>query len=200
MKRFNLILIEAGLIACLATACVNVNKAKQNLVTFDFGLFSPDDNQQSITSKIFWEKPSAIEALEHHKIRYRLNYLNPSRVYFYTESRWATTPSDLLSSRASQLIKFTRITGNCTLKLKIEAFDHVFHTSQNSDGVVQLNALILDKRSHRPVARELFTKSFASASSDAKGGVAALKLASDTALREVVDWSNSVFKMNEVCQ
>lgn len=185
--------ILAGvLIANSLLGCVSVNKPKQSLVIYDFGLSVSEEGHSSIISTILLEKPTAADALNHNKIRYRLNYQNPSRVFFYSESRWTTTPPELLSSKISQMVNFTKMPTNCSLKLKIEAFDHVFNTKENSVGVVQLSALVIDRSTQKAIASQLITEEVPSVSPDAQGGAAALQQATETALHKAIEWGSKV--------
>ena len=81
MRPVILLLISSLTISTLV-ACVGISKTKQNVAVYDFGLSIPSENIQQITSKIILEEPASIASLNHHKIRYRLNYQNPSRVFF----------------------------------------------------------------------------------------------------------------------
>jgi cholesterol transport system auxiliary component len=195
-KRF---LIVSVFLVFAMTACVSVNKTKQNLEVYDFGLFVPNESNQQITSKILLEKLVVADALNINKIRYRLNYQNPSRVFYYTESRWATTPSELLWSKASQIINYTKIPINCSLKLRVEAFDHVFQTTADSDGVVQLRAFVIEKNSQKIIRSQLITEKVTSVSPNAQGGTAALQLASEAVLKKAVEWGNMTLDESELC-
>lgn len=198
--RQNLVILTASLIALTLTSCVSVNASKQNFVLFDFGLSASDEIHQPVMSKIMLKEPIVAEALNHHKIRYRLNYNNPSRVYFYAKSRWAAAPQELLMSKASQIISYeTALPSKCSLQLKIEAFDHVFSTVEISYGVIQLNAHVRDKRTYQIIASHLFSESVISSTADAQGGTAALEQASEIALRKIIMWSNKVLDNNEQC-
>jgi cholesterol transport system auxiliary component len=195
-KRF---LIVSVFLVFAMTACVSVNKTKQNLEVYDFGLFVPNESNQQITSKILLEKLVVADALNINKIRYRLNYQNPSRVFYYTESRWATTPSELLWSKASQIINYTKTPINCSLKLRIEAFDHVFQTTADSEGVVQLRAFVVEKNSQKIIRSQLITEKVTSVSPNAQGGTAALQLASEAVLKKAVEWGNMTLDESELC-
>jgi cholesterol transport system auxiliary component len=195
-----LLLLASSLIASSLTACVSVNKHKQNWVVYDFGLSISNKSYQAITSKILLEKPIAADALNHNKIRYRLNYQNPSRVFFYSESRWATTPSELLFSKVSQMVNFERMPTNCSLKLKIEAFDHVFQTTADSDGIAQLSVSIIEKSFQKVVASQLITEKVTASSPDAQGGAAAIQHASEKALKKAIEWGNIVVDNSELCR
>ena len=195
-----LLLVTSSVIASSLVACVGISKSKQNIAVYDFGLSISNESNQQISSKLLLETPVVAESLSHNKIRYRLNYQNPSRVFFYTESRWAGTPSELISSKLSKMVNLTKTPINCSLKLKIETFDQVFHTQATSDGVIQLSALIVDKKSKNIISSQLITESVASLSPNAQGGTAALQQASDNALIKVMTWGNMIAANSKLCQ
>ena len=89
---------------------------------------------------------------------------------------------------------------NCSLELKIEAFDHVFQTTTVSEGIVQLSALLVEKKSRKVISSQLITESAASASPNAQGGTAALHQASENALKKVIQWGNMVADNSALCQ
>lgn len=193
-------LFAVGLTLSSLVACVSINKTKQNIAVYDFGLSLPSEGNQQISSNLRLEEPIAVASLNHHKIRYRLNYQNPARVFFYAESRWAATPSELLSNKLSQMINIVKTSKTCILKIQIETFDHVFQTAASSDGIVQLNAVAIEKKSQMIIASQLMTESVASSSPDAKGGTIALQQASENALKKVISWGNTVANHSELCQ
>ena len=197
--RHIILLITFIFFISVLDACVGINKTKQNIAVYDFGLSIPSESNQQINSKNQLEVPIAVESLNHNKIRYRLNYQNPSRVFFYTESRWAGTPVELLSNTLSKMVSPTKFPINCSLQLKIEAFDQVFHTADSSDGVVQLSAFLIEKKSNRIISSQLITESVISHFPNAQGGTAALQLASENALRKAINWGNRTADKNEYC-
>jgi cholesterol transport system auxiliary component len=199
MRRFNLI-TTISIFICSITACVGLDKTKQNLAVYDFGLPIQNEINQKITSKIQLETPIAVESLNHNKILYRLNYQNPLRIFFYTESRWAVTPAELLTSNISKMVNLIKTSSNCSLQLKVEAFDQVFQTITSSEGVVQLSASIIEKKSKRIITSQLITERVTSLSPNAPGGTAALRLASENALKIAIEWGNTIADKNEYCQ
>lgn len=195
-----ILLLAGSLIVSTLAACVGINKTKQNIAVYDFGLSISSESSQQITSKIQWEEPVTAESLNHNKIRYRLNYQNPARVYFYAESRWAATPPELFSSKLSQMVNVTQTPMNCSLKLKIEAFDQVFTTKSDSKGVVQLSALLVEKKSKKIFSSQLISESVTSLTPNAQGGTAALRQASEIALKKAINWGNVTAESNTLCQ
>jgi len=195
-----ILLLTGSLIVSTLAACVGINKTKQNIAVYDFGLSVSSESNQQITSKILLEEPVAAESLNHNKIRYRLSYKNPSRIYFYAESRWAATPPELFSSKLSQMVNVVKTPVNCSLKLKIEAFDHVFTTESDSEGVVQLSVLLVEKKSKKIISSQLISESVTSSSPNAQGGTAALRQASEIALKKAINWGNVTAESNTLCQ
>ncbi|MDP2231073.1 hypothetical protein [Methylotenera sp.] len=195
-----ILLLTVSLIASTLVACVGINKTSQNIAIYDFGLSVPSESNQTNTLKVLLEEPAAVESLNHNKIRYRLNYQNPSRVFFYTESRWAGLPTELFSSKLSKIVNLTKTPMNCSLKLKIEAFDQVFQTVATSEGIVQLSALVVEKKSKKIISSQLITESVTSPSPNAQGGTAALQQASENALKKVITWGNMIADNSELCR
>jgi len=195
-----ILLLTGSLIVSTLTACVGINKTKQNIAVYDFGLSVSSESNQQITSKILLEEPIAAESLNHNKIRYRLSYQNPARVYFYADSRWAATPPELFSSKLSQMVNVTKTPMSCSLKLKIEAFDQVFTTESDSEGVVQLSALLVEKKSKKIISSQLISESVTSLTPNAQGGTAALRQASEIALKKAINWGNVTAESNTLCQ
>ena len=198
MHHFILLLSSCLIISGL-TGCVGVNKSRQNIAYYDFGLPSSNKPIQLITSKIYIQDTLATESLNHNKIRYRLNYQNPTRVFFYSESRWISSPSVLLSGKLRTMADVAKNPLNCSLKLRIEAFDHVFQTASASEGVVQLSAFLVEQKSRAIVASQLITEGAVASAPTAQGGVGALRQASEAALIKAVEWGNRVADNSARC-
>lgn len=195
-----ILLLTGSLIASTLASCVGITKTSQNMAVYDFGLSVSNESNQQLTLKVLLEEPVAATSLNHNRIRYRLNYLNPSRVFFYTESRWVSAPTEMFSSKLSKMVNITKTPINCSLKLKVETFDHVFQTRATSEGIVQLNALVVERKSQKIISSQLITESVASLSPNAQGGTAALQQASEKALKNAINWGNMVAENSEPCQ
>lgn len=194
--RFFILLSISGIIA----ACAGINKTTQNMATYDFGLSTSSESNQLVTSKIPLDEITAAEGINHNRIRYRLNYVNPSRVFFYSESRWVSTPAELLTGKLSALTSVAVQPANCSLRLKIEAFDHVFESANISHGIVQLHIALIEKKSKRIISNQLISESAAAASPNAQGGTAALQTASRNALVKAINWGNSKMAQSGICE
>ena len=203
--RPTILLLSVSLIISSLSACVSLNKTKPNVAIYDFGLSVPSEGNQSesnqqLTLKIWLDEPVAAESLNHNKIRYRLHYQNPLRVFYYTESRWAATPAELISSKLSKMVNVAKNSMTCSLKLKIEAFDHVFQTPSASEGYVQLSVSLIEKKSKKIISSQLITESVTSTSSNVQGGTVALQKASENALKKVINWGNMMADDSELCR
>ena len=89
---------------------------------------------------------------------------------------------------------------NCSLKLKIEAFDHVFQTTTTSDGIVQLSALVVESKTQKIISGHLITENVISVTPNAQGGTAAISQATEGALKKAVNWGNMIADNSEFCQ
>lgn len=93
-------LIYCSLISLL-TGCLAANKANPDQAVYDFGL---NAETVSINANVDIGKITAVDAIDHRRIRYRLNYQNPIQVFTYTQSRWASSPAELLAARVRSMV------------------------------------------------------------------------------------------------
>lgn len=199
MRRFTL-LVSGCLVAWAMTACVSTYKARQHFVIYDFGLPVHGESNQPIDSRLTVEEFVAADYLNHNKIRYRLNYQSPARIFFYSESRWAAAPPELLSSRLSTMMQVIQPSQNCSLRLKIETFDHVFQTASVSEGVVQFNASLVEKKTRKVISSQFISESAPAPMPNAQGGVDALRQAGTQALGKALDWANATAVSSASCR
>lgn len=190
-------LLLLSLLAGSLPACVG-GKPKPSPAVYDFGLISAKDATTMPETKVQIDHVTAAESLNSNRIRYRLNYQNPARVFSYTESRWAALPAELLSAKLRASSK--TILANCSLKLQVEAFDQVFDSETASHGVIQLGAILSDTRTRAVIAKERFEETAVAPTPDAKGGVAALNQASSAAISKVLNWGNAAAEKSEACR
>jgi len=202
MRRLHYLLV-LSLLAGSLSACMG-GKTKPSPASYDFGLtdfgLTPAANTTAVPEiKVQVDKVTAAESLNSNRIRYRLNYQNPVRVFSYTESRWAAPPTELLSAKIRASSR-TMPSANCSLKLQLEAFDHVFDSETTSHGIIQLSASLDDKKARKTIAREQFEETIAAPTLDAKGGVDALNQASTAAIAKALDWGNTMAGKSAACQ
>lgn len=196
--RLHNALVLSFLVGSLA-ACMG-GKTKPSPAVYDFGLAPPTGTLAVLDVKVQVDEVTATESLNSNRMRYRLNYQNPARVFSYTESRWAALPTEMLSAkiRASSKLADTSLV-NCSLKLHLEAFDHVFDSETVSNGIVQLSVNLSDNSTHKIIAGDRFEEAVAATTPDAKGGVLALSQASTAAITKALNWGNAIAEKSAAC-
>lgn len=188
-------------IAAMLTGCLGGGKPKPSPAIYDLGLSSVSDKSSALASRLPLDEISANQSLSSNRMRYRLAYQNPAQVFTYTESRWVAPPAELLSHRLRAMSGAAAPPQqNCTLQLKLEAFDHVFESKTASHGVVQISAALLANKTHQTILRKQIEQSVAASSQDAQGGVAALNTASTHALTQAVQWGNEAAEASALCK
>lgn len=174
--------------------CVSSIKPESKQSDFyDFGLQAPD---QQVDFALPLENLGAVEAVQHGNIRYRLAYKDPKQVFTYAGSRWSSLPVELLRQKIGNNPKPE---ARCSLKLQLVAFDQVFDSASSSQGVVQLQASIVERRTRSIVGQTLLSAQAPASSADAKGGVAALSQAATSVLQQTASWVNTTAASSQ-CQ
>ena len=183
-------------------ACVGTNKPRPDMALYDFGYAIKSDSKPLLT-KTEIEPVTANEMLNYQKMRYRLEYVNPARVFYFTESRWIVPPAELVNNQLNALVNTQTQSNskpfNCSLKLKLQVFDQVFNSKDSSAGVVQINAILLAKNTKQLVMNEVINESALSKNPNAEGGAKALAKASENALVKAVNWANAQATQNTIC-
>lgn len=129
----------------------------------------------------------AAPGLDSRDIRYRLTYKNPSRIYAYSESRWAAIPAALFAQYLQNRVVFSNSNAtSCKVRLKLESFDQVFDTPQSSKGVLKLQVFI-EKSTGRPILQQEVTVESPAETTDAQGGVTSLITSADLAIQQLSD-------------
>lgn len=135
-------------------------------------------------------------------IDYRLAYADAQRFQEYAGSRWVAPPAQLLAQRLRQQLGATPATGSvvagCILRVDLQEFSQRFDKEEQSAGVIEAQAVLLDAR-RRPVAGRSFAVERPAASADASGAAAALLAASDALGGELAGWLNSSTATARIC-
>jgi len=130
---------------------------------------------------------------------YRLNDSDPLQARPYANSRWSSTPLQLLTQRvkarlaqAGVRVLSTTDAGAGVLLLRIEAddFSHAFDRNMRNAGTVVLRASLFD--GHRFLDQKTFVRSTPSASADAGGGVRALTTSTDAVAADIIAWLSAL--------
>lgn len=127
-------------------------------------------------------------------IEYRLAYDEPKRLRDYTRSRWAGPPAQMMQQRLIQqlgLMPAGQGRTRCVLRIDIDEFIQVFDTPTASRGVIQGRVHLLDRSRTSLASYELRIEKPA-ASADARGGVAALTVAVDQLVADLLGWEQQL--------
>ena len=115
----------------------------------------------------------------------------------YATARWTMSPPQLLTQRLREAFAATRPVveaggGLAPLELRTELdeFAQIFDSPGRSHAVVQLRATVVapGARAQRLLGQRTFRVRRPAPTPDAPGGVAALREASDEAVRQLVEW------------
>ena len=115
----------------------------------------------------------------------------------YAQARWTMSPPQLLTQRLREAFAATRPVveaggGLAPLELRTELdeFAQIFDSPGSSHAVVQLRATVVapGARAQRLLGQRTFRVIRPAPTPDAPGGVAALREASDEAVRQLVEW------------
>lgn len=121
--------------------------------------------------------------LQDTRLRYRLQFKDPTRVRFYAHHRWIAPPPALLAHRLASLLASPAY----RLKIHLLDFEQVFHTPSRSQIVLRffIEAIGADGR---VVAARLFSFAHPTPSADVQGAVAAYAEAVTQATDRVRAW------------
>lgn len=180
------LLLTAALVTLLA-GCVNVGKAPPLARSvFDFGPPVPalDAATGGLSLGLDLRAPAW---LDQSAQIYRLAYDNPQQLREYAQSRWAGAPSQLVAQRLRQRLALPAAGGRCGLQGQMEEFSQMFDSTTQSRGILRLTLRLLDRQgtllAATPVAVEVMATS-----ADARGGAAALAVATDRAAEATASW------------
>lgn len=124
-------------------------------------------------------------------VGYRLAYEDPLKLRDYGGSRWAGAPALLLGQRLRQQLGVASVGGNmaadCLLRFELQEFSQVFDSPQQSRGVLQGSASLIDGK-RQLLAERAITIAQPAATPDAHGGVAALVAAGNELGKQLSDW------------
>ncbi len=190
-SRSRLALVAASsafLIAC-ATPQPPAPKA-----VYDFGavLVAPQASSSARTAAIALPEIEASASLDSPALLYRLQYSNAQQLLPYAGARWSSAPAQLVRARVRDALALqgpvlsTDGIAAFVLRIELDEFSHVFESPEKSFGLVRLRASLL--KNDQLVAQKSLLANAPAASQDAAGGVKALTVAIDDAVRQLVAW------------
>ena len=124
-------------------------------------------------------------------VDYRLAYDDPFKRHEYTASRWSANPGVLLAQRLRQQLGLADAASGaavvCRLRIELQEFSQIFDSPQQSRGVIQAHAMLVDA-GRRRIADRQFAVERAALTPDARGGVGALVEAGDELGKQLAVW------------
>ncbi len=189
MSRMGTLLAVAVLSAC--SMAPGVGEPQR----YDFGGVAPGPNG--------WRLPvAAIDVqgaswLATGAMHYRLAYSDPLRRQFYSESRWAAPPAELLENllRRHQSVASADTAGaGCRLQLVLDELEQRFDGPQSSQVRIELHAALLPAHGSDMLARRAFRLERPASSADARGGAGAAREAALAVAEEIAAWTNDLVR------
>ncbi|MGH8183388.1 MAG: ABC-type transport auxiliary lipoprotein family protein [Rhodanobacteraceae bacterium] len=134
---------------------------------------------------------------------YRLDYRHEDRVAAYARSDWLAPPARMLEPLIRDALARggawravlgpgTPANADVTLHVRLDDFSQVFASPQQSEGVLDATATLLDTRDDDAIAQRHFHVAVAASGADAVGGVAALNRASREFIVQLQGWLRAV--------
>jgi cholesterol transport system auxiliary component len=164
---------------------------------YDFGPMPASKTGQGLRYPLLVYDVNAPAWLDSPYIYYRLAYQDAARPQAYADSRWVTSPAELIAGRVRGRLAASGKGGvihpadgtraSYALRLELDEFTQVFDAPGQSRGVVRLRATVLGKNAL--LAQKSFDVERAASTPDAEGGVRALIAASEEALDQLVTWT-----------
>ncbi len=176
------------------TGCGNLMpKDQPSVATYDFGLPRQNiDNVRPIKARLLVPTVISPSWLDTPAILYRLTYQDTALVQPYANSRWAASPSGLLTLRLRQAIADIK-SGGAELKqydvqVALEEFSQVFDQPDSSRVLLRANVQLVSHDDRNTVAEHIFAIERKAPTPDAQGAVSALTQASDEFITQLVAW------------
>ncbi|MCI0655089.1 MAG: PqiC family protein [Methylococcaceae bacterium] len=179
-------LLAIGLIISVSS-CSLFPERPSSLALHDFGSSEKFTASQSGGSEASAWSTVSVEApewLQNENIRYRLLYIDPTRVRFYAQDRWLASPPAMLAQRLS----VTNGTHGWRLKIRLLEFEQIFDGPQRARVILAFRASVQPPTGEEIVADKLFNLSLPSPTPDAAGAVTASAKLVDEAVHSLQTW------------
>lgn len=134
-------------------------------------------------------------ALDNERMLYRLSYADALQARTYANSRWTTSPLQMMTQRlktrlgqagARVLSENDIAAGVPILRVDVDDFIHDFSSATQSEGQVALRASVF--RGRTLVDQKTFVRRTPAATPDAAGGARALAASTDAIAADVTAW------------
>lgn len=183
-----------GMLVFLFTGCGSITpKDQSSLATYDFGLpQQSNDKVRRVKARLEVPTVNSPSWLDTPAILYRLTYQDTALLQPYANSRWAASPSALLTLRLRQAIDDIKSGGEDVkqydVQVALEEFSQVFDKPGSSHVLLRANVQLTGHDDRSTVAERTFTIERNAPTADAQGAVSALTQASDDFITQLVDW------------
>jgi len=183
----------------LLAGCMTAPRDRAADKVYDFGV-SPTLGASAVKlqGSVMVAEAGAKAWLDTPAIQYRLGYHDPTQLRAYAQSRWAAPPSALLTERlkshAASLSHEGVVGANdevrsdYVLRVELEEFTQVFDSAEQSRGIAQLRASLIDRNTRALIAQQRFRAERLAPTPNAEGAAHALTAASDELVVAVTDW------------
>ena len=196
-KLKRLLLLCALLSSALGIASLSgcAARAVDAAVQYDFGPLPAHDGVSRALPPVSIADINTAAWLDSPLMFYRLSYANQQQTRPYAGSRWSMPPSQLFSQRLKARIAQA---GGVVLAagdgapnlplLRIDADDMLQNFDSSSHSSAQLSMRVSLFNGRNLLAQKTFRREAVAASADAAGGAAAMAIASDALIGDIIDW------------
>ncbi|QID17510.1 hypothetical protein G3580_07550 [Nitrogeniibacter mangrovi] len=188
MRRFDWRWCAALLMALAVSACSSFGKPESPPTIFDI---APLDGQvRQVAVPMTDLEVLAPSWLASSAMQYRLEPVSRLERRFYSTSRWAGMPAEMLEVAFGRMLQ-TQPAPNgagCRLRVQLDEFIQRFDTAATSSGLIEMRASLLAPRTDVIVAYRSFSVARPAPTADAAGGVVALRDGVHRLGNELGDW------------
>ncbi|WP_307721749.1 ABC-type transport auxiliary lipoprotein family protein [Massilia horti] len=191
--------LSSILLACLLLAGCAGGKSSQSTTLFDFGSAAPAaamaDPPQAPLPALVVTDATGSAALDSERMFYRLNYADALQARSYANSRWSTSPLQMVTQRLKSRLAQAGVkvlspsdapVGVPILRVEVDDFIHAFASPAQSEGQLVLRASLF--YGHALLDQRTFSHVTAAPTLDAAGGARALAASTDAAASGIVAW------------
>jgi cholesterol transport system auxiliary component len=187
--------------AALLAGCASSSKGPSGNTLYDFGP-AAGSAPGSAASAAAAAVPAVVitdatgnAVYDNERMFYRLNYADPLQARWYANSRWSSTPLQMLTQRLKSRVAQAGVkvlsstdasNGVPLLRIDLDEFTHSFDSTASSQGQLVLRASLF--QGHTLVDQRTFSRKVAATSADAAGGARALAQAADAVAADMIGW------------
>lgn len=193
-------LATASLIGCALLLAGCASKPGSALSVFDLGVPAPLAQPVSGAPRALIVIDATGPApLDGERMLYRLEYADALQSLTYANSRWSSTPLDLVTRRIKTRLAQAGIkvlsatdasTGVPIVRLDVDDFAHTFSSASQSHGRLLLRASVFNE--HRLIDQRSFAHATPAPTPDAAGGARALAAGTDQVAAELLAWLSTL--------